>query len=74
MSTAAVDATYRTVPEIAARLRCGEGTAKKLCRSGELEASKVGGKWLATDESLEDYVRSQSNRTQSVARRRRRRT
>ena len=65
---------YLTVPEVAERLRCGEWTVKKLCRSGAIEASKVGGKWVATPEAVEDYVASQSNRVQSVQRRRRRRT
>lgn len=73
MTALAHDVDYLTVPEIAARLRCGEGTAKRLCASGALEASKVAGRWLATAESVGDYVQAQSNRTQSVQRRRRRR-
>ena len=51
-----------TLEEVAARLRCGHSTAGKLLRTGQIEASKVAGKWLATESAVDAYVAAKSNR------------
>lgn len=60
-----------TVPEIAARLRCSEWKAVRLCRSGLIEATKPAGKWLATPAAVDAYEETTSNRAPTRRRRRR---
>lgn len=69
-----MSSTYRTVPEIADALRCGEWKVKQVCRSGQLRAVKPAGKWLSTDEWIAEFAASTENRATSALRRRRRRT
>lgn len=64
--------TKLTIPEIAAKLRCGEWKAARLVRTGAIEAEKPAGKWLATEAAVDAYSATTSNR--STTRRRRRRS
>lgn len=60
-----------TVPEVAARLRCGEWTVKRLINApGGIRASKVAGRWLVAEDDIEDYLDQRANRP---ARKRRKR-
>ena len=43
--------------EAAERMRLNEQTVMKWCREGQLQASKVGRKWLISKESVEAYIR-----------------
>ena len=58
--------------EVADRLRCNVFTARRLMASGEIEAAKVAGKWIASEAAVDRYVESQLN-SQPRQRRRRRR-
>lgn len=64
--------TRLTIPELAAHLRCGEWAAARLVRTGQIEGSKVAGRWLVTEQAADAYVASQSNQAPSRQRRRRR--
>ena len=44
--------------EVALILRCNDFTARRLMASGEIEAAKVAGKWIAKRSAVDDYQRS----------------
>lgn len=65
--------TLLTVPQIAAKLHCTEWTARRIINAPDgIQASKVAGKWLATEADVDAYIESKSNRAPSARRRRRR--
>ena len=58
--------------EVAELLRCNTFTARRLMASGEIEAAKVAGKWIAKRSAVDDYQHSLTGgRTQQRRRRRR---
>lgn len=65
------DSERLTVPEIAAKLRCSEWFAVRLCRSGRIEATKPAGKWLATPAAVDAYEATTKNTAPTRRRRRR---
>ena len=44
--------TYQSVGEASLRLGASEATIKRWCASGELAATKVGGRWLIRDDTV----------------------
>lgn len=65
---------YMTPAEVADYIRCSEPHARHLMRSGRIEASRPGHRWLATRDAVDRYVSAALNTTQSLQRRRRRRS
>ena len=59
--------------EVAELLRCNTFTARRLMSSGEIEAAKIAGKWVAKQSAVEDYIESMTG-ARTVTRRRRRRS
>ena len=47
----------RSVPETAAELGVNEQRVRQLVASGQLDATKVGGRWLITTEALAEYAK-----------------
>jgi excisionase family DNA binding protein len=43
--------------EAAEKMRLNEQTVMKWCREGRLQASKIGGKWLIPQESVDAFIR-----------------
>lgn len=60
-----------TVPEVAERLRCSEWSVRTVARQGHLRGSLVAGRWLFTDDDVQEYVDSLANRAPERRRRRR---
>lgn len=58
--------------EVADLLRCNAFTARRLMASGEIEAAKVAGKWIAKRSAVDDYQRSLIGGGTQQRRRRRR--
>lgn len=60
-----------TVSEVAERLRCSEWAVRTVARRKALRGSLVAGRWLFTEDDVQEYLDAQANRP--PARRRRRR-
>jgi excisionase family DNA binding protein len=57
-----------TLPEVMILLRIKSySTLHRLVKSGEIPATKVGGKWKVYPDDLSHYISHQSNRTRAVA-------
>ena len=62
-----------TAEQVAEHLHMTPRTVRDMCHDGRLVASKVGKRWLITEQAVQDYLEQTSNREKRPARRRRRR-
>lgn len=58
--------------EVAMILRCQTATARRLMSSGEIEAAKVAGQWIAKQSAVDAYQDSLTRGRHQQRRRRRR--
>lgn len=65
--------TYLTAEDVAERLHTKPPTVRLYAARGELRGSKVGKRWLFTEDAVEEYVEGQQNQPPSTPHRRRRR-
>ena len=54
--------TIYTVPEVAEHLYVGKNTIYNLLRSGDLVGFRIGRSWLISKESLDNFIKSKSER------------
>ena len=63
-----------TIPDVMARLKCRDFTARRLMRDGIIPAALIGGRWTAKASAVDAYVDAQLEAAApKVTRRRRRR-
>lgn len=65
-----------TIPDVMARLRCEDYTARRLLRTGIIPAALIGGKWKTRQSAVDAYIDAQIQAAAQPAspRRRRRRS
>jgi excisionase family DNA binding protein len=46
---------YLTVQEVADRMRCEHRTVRRAIRSGEVQAARIGGRWLIPEDAVDAW-------------------
>jgi excisionase family DNA binding protein len=60
---------YLTIQEVAQLARCEHRTVRRAIRSGELNASLIGGRWIVREDAVEAWFEARANhRILSVSR------
>jgi excisionase family DNA binding protein len=61
---------YLTIPEVAARMRCDHRVVRKAIHRGELEAAKIGERWLIREEAVDAWFEARTARRAAPVRQR----
>ncbi len=52
---------YLTIQEVAQLARCEHRTVRRAIRSGELNASLIGGRWIVREDAVEAWFEARAN-------------